>query len=72
MECRTNHLLVDHNRTWSPSTSEEKRPLNGNLDERLAQLPFLENFVNITSNELILTQFKILQVTSPKKLSMCV
>ena len=27
-------------------------------------LPFLENFTNITSDELVLTKFKFLQVTS--------
>ena len=30
----------------------------------LLNLPFLENFTNITSDELILTKFKLLQVTS--------
>ena len=30
----------------------------------LLNLPFLENFTNITSEELILTKFKLLQVTS--------
>ena len=38
----------------SPPTSEEKRPINANRG----------TFSNITSDELILTKFKPLQVTS--------
>ena len=39
-------------------------PLNVNRDELLVQLPILENFVNTTSDVLILTKLKLLQVTS--------
>ena len=42
-------------------------PLNVNRDELLVQLSILENFVNTTSDELILKKFKLLQVTSHNK-----
>ena len=35
-------------------------------------LPFLENFANITSDELILTKFELLQVTSYTNIHKCI